>query len=264
MEIPVLALVVAPFAVFLVLLGLAGWASHRRHQVLLAWAHGVGWRLVGSDPSLAHRWRGQPFGTGHARRVTELLAGTFSGRPAISFRYTYETGSGKNRSTITHHVLALALPAYLPTVELTPDGLGAKLAKAFGGQDIQFESEDFNRTWRVTARDDRFAHSFVHPRLIERLLQPDARGLSLRVEGTDLLCWSVGAPQLDTVGPRLQVMSAVVDHVPRFVWLDHGHDPSAAAPAAPPSPSSPPSSPGSPPGTDPFRPGGPSWKRFSS
>jgi hypothetical protein len=214
----------------------SGWWFHRKRAAAVrAWAAAVGWRVVGTDASLVHRWRGRPFGIGSSRRVSELVVGTFAGRHAATFRYEYTTGSGKNRSTVTHHVVALALPAFLPTVELTPDGLGAKLAKAFGGQDIVFESDAFNRAWRVTASDARYAHAVLHPRLMERLLRADAQGLSLRIEGADVLCWTLGAPRLDDVARRLHVLTAVVEHVPRFVWLDHGHDPeapSAAPPAA--------------------------------
>lgn len=257
----------------------SGWWFHRKRAAAVrAWAAGVGWRVVGTDASLVHRWRGRPFGVGSRRRVSELVVGTFAGRHAATFRYEYTTGSGKNRSTITHHVVALALPAFLPTVELSPDGLGAKLAKAFGGQDIVFESDAFNRAWRVTAPDARYAHAVLHPRLMERLLRPDAQGLSLRIEGSDVLCWTLGAPRLDDVARRLHVLTAVVEHVPRFVWLDHGHDPeapSAAPPAtvhparpaappppAPPAPSAPPAA--RPPAPPAPAPGGEPWNRSSS
>lgn len=189
------------------------------------WAARVGWTYVGSDSSLTSRWTGAPFGTGRRRHTSKVVTGQFQGRQAVSFAYSYTTGSGKNQSTVTHHVVALRLPAYLATLELTPDGVGAKLAKAFGGQDIRFESEAFNRAWRVTAGDVRFAHDVISPRLMERLLQPDALGLSLRIEGQDVLCWSQGSARLGVVEPRLGVMSAIVDAVPRFVWLDHGYDP---------------------------------------
>lgn len=203
------------------------WLTHRRTRRVQEWARQVGWTYVGWDRGLARRWRGRPFGTGDARRVRELVVGQWGGRPAQSFRYEYTTGSGKNRSTTTHHVVSLALPAYLPTVELTPESVLTRVASAFGGQDIQLESEDFNRAWRITAPDERFAHAVLHPRLMERLLQADARGVPLRIEGTDILCWTGGAPRLETIATRLQVMAAVVDAVPRFVWLDHGHDPGA-------------------------------------
>ena len=217
-----------PIGFFLLVPGfivLALYVQHQRVKATQAWAVRTGWTYVGTDPSLVGRWRGEPFNAGHSRKVSELVTGRFAGRQAISFSYRYTTGSGKSRSTHTFHVVALPLPAYLPTLELTPDGVGAKLAKAFGGQDIAFESEDFNRAWRVEARDAKFAHDVVHPRLMERLLRPDAVGSSLRIEGTDILSWSAGAQQLDAIAGRLQVMCAVVDAVPRYVWQDHGHDP---------------------------------------
>lgn len=220
-----------PFAFFLLVPGfiaLALYLQHQRVKAIQAWAARTGWTYVGTDPSLVGRWRGQPFNAGHSRRVSELVIGRLAGRQAISFAYRYTTGSGKNSSTHNFHVVAVPLPAYLPTLELTAEGVGAKLAKAFGGQDIEFESEDFNRAWRVEAGDAKFAHDVVHPRLMERLLRADARGVSLRVEGTDLLSWSSGSQQLDAIAGRLQVMCALVDAIPRFVWQDHGYDPGPA------------------------------------
>jgi hypothetical protein len=215
-----------------IIVGVVRYQAHRAKR-LRAWAAAAGWTFVGADPSFVDRWRGAPFGVGHTRRATEVMVGRYGERPVVSFTYSYRTGGGKNQSTVTYHVLAMALPAYLPTLELTPEGLGAKVAKAFGGQDIQFESEDFNRAWRVEARDLKFAHDVVHPRLMERLLRPDARGVSIRIEGTDVLTWASGATDVTAIAPRLAVLAAVVDAVPRHVWQDHGHDPgpSLAPPA---------------------------------
>ncbi len=223
--------VIFPFVFFLLVplfIVLAVYLQQQRVKAIRAWAAGAGWTYVGSDPSLVSRWRGQPFNVGHSRRVSEVVTGRFAGRQAISFAYRYTTGSGKSSSTHTFHVVATLLPAYLPTLELTAEGVGAKLAKAFGGQDIQFESEDFNRAWRVVARDMKFAHDVVHPRLMERLLRADARGMSIRIEGSDILCWTSGTQRLEAIAGRLQVLGAVVDAVPRYVWQDHGHDPGPA------------------------------------
>lgn len=204
------------------------WAVVRRRRIVAEWAARNGWTVVGSDPGYATRWQGRPFRLGRNGRATEVLVGRFDGRPATSFTWQYTTGSGKNRSTVSHHVVAVALAAYLPTVELTHDGFGARLEKSLGGQDIQFESEAFNQVWRVQAAMPRSAHDIVHPRLMERLLRPDAVGLSLRIEGSDLLCWASGVQRLDAIGRYLTVLTAVADSIPRFVWLEHGYDPGAA------------------------------------
>lgn len=205
------------------------WFQLRRRKQIRAWAAASGWTYVGTDASLEKRWQGDPFGTGHSRQTSDVLVGRWSGRPAISFTYTYRTGSGKDESTYTYHVIALPLPAYLARVELTPEGLGTRLARVFGGQDIQFESEEFNRAWRVESPDPKFAHDIVHPRLMERLLRADARGVCLRIGGTDILTWTVGPTSTDRIAKRLALMTAVIDSVPRYVWQDHGYDPGPPA-----------------------------------
>ena len=197
----------------------------RREGALAAWAALNGWEYRGSAPELTELWRGLPFGVGTSRRATEVLAGTWQGRPATSFQYRYTVKSGDNRQTHTFHVLTLTLPAFLPTLELIPEGLATRFATALGGQDLSFESEDFNRAWRVTSRMPRFASDVVHPRLMERLLRPGARA-NLRIEGTEILTWSAGTPDLDLIAPRRGLLDAVVRSIPRFVWLAHGYDPS--------------------------------------
>lgn len=213
------------FAVVPVVIGLAFWWQYKQTKANKAWAAGVGWQYVGTDPTLVNRWRGTPFNSGHSRRVSQLMVGPFQGRAAMSMTYQYTTGSGKEETTYTFHVLSMALPAYLPNLQLTPEGLGARIAKTFGAQDIEFESDDFNRAWRVQAGVQKFAHDVLHPRTMERLLRTDARGLNMRIEGTDILCWSTGRTSTARIAGRLQVLTAVVDAIPRYVWLDHGFDP---------------------------------------
>lgn len=198
------------------------WVTGRRERAVRAWAAEVGWTYVGSDRALLRRWRGRPFGLGGGR-VRELCVGTFDGRAAMSFAYQRQNGQGE--VTATFHVLVVELPAPLSTLELTPGDLPQRLAARLGAQDVDLESAEFNEAWRVATPNERFAHAVLHPRLMERLLLPDALGTSLRLEGSDLLTWSPGAPLYDTVEPRLRLLSDLIDSVPRFVWLDHGYDP---------------------------------------
>jgi hypothetical protein len=221
---PGVVVVLGMLGVALLVVG-AWWFARQREKRLREFAAQIGWRYVGTDPNLRDRWKGMPFGTGSSRRVSEVLVGTYAGRPAVSFQYRYTTGSGDDRQTHTFHVIALSLPVWLPGLQLTPQGLGARLAMAFGGQDIELESADFNKAWRVEARDAKFASDVLHPRTMERLLRADARGLSLRLEGGDVLCWEAGSHDIDVLAARLGVMSALADGIPRFVWLDNGYDP---------------------------------------
>ena len=195
-------------------------SNRRRTEAVRAWATARGWSLFEADPDLARRWGGSPFGTGGSRRATEILSGPLGGRQVLSFRYSYTTSNGKSTTRHEHHVVAVFLPMLLPTLDVTPEGFGAKIVKAFGGQDIQFESEQFNSRWRVASPDPRFAHDVIHPRVMERLLQPDVSGMTIRFVGDAVLTWTTGVPRVETIDWRAWMLSQMIDSIPDYVWQD--------------------------------------------
>ncbi|QCB92598.1 hypothetical protein [Cellulomonas shaoxiangyii] len=205
----------------------AWWLAKKRREQLDTWARATGWQHVRHDPGygLARLHHNQPFEQGHGRRVSEVLTGRWQGLPAVSYTYEWSTGAGKERRTYYAHVVALALPAYLPVLELTGEGVGARIAKALGARDLQTESVAFNDAYRVAAGDERVGHAILHPRLMERLLQPDALRTDWRIEGTWIASWAPGRTDTARIAPRLGVLHAVVRGVPRHVWQEHGYDP---------------------------------------
>lgn len=219
---------VVVLAVVLVLgvLGYRFYDRYRRGRGLAEWAAARGWEVIAQPFGLTAGWRGRPFrGNG---RALEAVTGLVDGREAYSFLYRYTTGSGDKKETHEYHVVAHRLPARLGRLELTPDDGSAKVAKFFGAKDQDFELDEFNRAWRVDAEPPRFASDVLHPRLMERLLAPDARGQNLRIDGDTILWWREGKPRLDDIDRSLALMAEVVAAVPPFVWHDHGHVPDPA------------------------------------
>ena len=67
----------------------------------------------------------------------------------------------------------MQLPGPLPQLEVTHEGIfGGAVANALGFADIQFESEQFNRAFRVKADDQRFGHAVIHPQMMETAAGP--------------------------------------------------------------------------------------------
>ena len=130
-------------------------AASKRRERLFAAAAMRGWTFTREAPELVHRWSGQPFGRGDNRRARDVLSGTWRGHDFVAFAYSYETSSTDSkgdRTTTTHTfgVLAWSLPAWLPTLEVRPENILHRAAGAVGlGSDIELESEDFNRAFRV-------------------------------------------------------------------------------------------------------------------
>src|SRR5690625_4507189 len=209
----------------LVVAALAYLYNRKRQEALRAYAEERGWQYRPQDPALVRRWPGPPFGVGSSRRASEVLTGTFHGHQAVSFNYQYTTGSGKNRTTTHFHVVGLHLPAPLPWLRLSPEHFGTRIGKFFGMQDLEFESHAFNDTWRVQGPEGQFPYDFIHPRMMERLMQPDAVGQRITVEGQDIYLHAQGRQQVERIDAYLNLLLGVVQQIPRHLWLRVGHVP---------------------------------------
>ena len=102
--------------------------------------------------------RGQPFGAGHAqRRATEVLRGAFDGHARAVLHLRVDHGQREEPDHAHQRTSsALGLPTYLPTVEVTPEGLGAELAKLVGRARTSSSSPRRSTSaFRVAASDER-------------------------------------------------------------------------------------------------------------
>ncbi len=212
-------------------------AAKKRRELFAGFAAQHGWQYQPHNRALAGQWAGTPFQTGDNWQVKNVLTGAFNGYQMVAFDYSYQTHStdSKGRRTTTTHkfgVVVLQLPGALPHLEVTHEGIfGGAVANAFGFRDLQFESDQFNRAFRVKADDERFGHAVVTPRMMELLL---ARGeIGWRVEGNSLVGWDRGAHDPAEVMNRLSLLQQVVEQVPPYVWRDYaGVDPRQQQPQA--------------------------------
>lgn len=207
-------------------LGYLSWRSaKKRREAFSAFATQNGWQYVAEDHRWVNQWGGDPFRTGDHRRARNVITGERDGRRIVAFDYSYETHSTDSegrRQTQTHRfgVCAVSLAGQLPTLQITSEGVFAKLGHMLGFDDIEFESEDFNRKFRVTSDDRKFAFDVVHPRMMEYLL---ARGdVAWRLEGDTIYCWDGGQHKPVEVMARLEFLDGIGDRIPDFVWRDRG------------------------------------------
>jgi hypothetical protein len=124
-------------------------------------------------------------------------------------------------------VVALRLPVALPRVHVAPQGVFHTIAQAFGADDIDVESHEFNRRYRVEATDRRAAVAILHPRLVELLTQvePVEWRTDVSTEGPVLVSWWTGTLEPVELQHRLLLLDRVVASVPGWVWGVAGLDP---------------------------------------
>lgn len=206
--------------------GGAAWLAHRAEQQrqarwrAVAAQHGL--TYTARDDSWGRRFAGSPFGRGRSRRATHVLRGTWGGHEAVAFHYRYQVqhSNGQHTTTTTYRftVCAVRLPAVVPRLELTAENVLTRVAGALGFDDVELESEDFNRRFRVRAADRRFAYDVLHPRAVEHLLALPP--VELRFDGTDALLWTKGHGEPEQALARLTSLTRLVDAVPGWVWAD--------------------------------------------
>ena len=157
-----------------------------------------------------------------------MLRGKEAGRDFVAFDYSYEThtNSSKGRSTTTHRfaVCVVPLPVPLGVVEVRPEGLVSRAADAMGvSSDLELESEDFNRRYRVRARNAKLASDVLPPRTMEYLVaQPRDMVPAFRLSGAHLVTWRSGRLDPAEVVTTCAVVDRVLDGIPSFVWRDAG------------------------------------------
>jgi hypothetical protein len=202
--------------------------EQKRRERVLAFALGRGWLYEADDPSLVDAFPGEPFGRGDSRRARTVLRGKESGRDFVAFDYSYatHTQTSKERRTTVHRyaVVAVPLPVPLGVVEVRPEGLMARAADAIGvSGDLELESEDFNRRFRVRARNAKLASDVLSPRTMEYLVAQRRDAVpAFRVSGGHVVAWRTGRLEPMEVVRTCAVLDRVLDGVPSFVWRDAG------------------------------------------
>lgn len=215
-----------PLLVLVVVGGIAwyGWQqAKKRREIFHSFALSQGWTWTGRDDQWTSRFQGDPFGEGDHRKAANVLQGSYRGRQMVAFDYSYQTHSSNGQggqSTQTHRyaVCVLQLPTWLPRFQLTPESFLGRVGTMLGMQDVELESEDFNRRYRVRCEDPKLAYDVLPPRTMELLLRRPA--LHLRLAGADALCWESGTHSPVQLLARLDTLAALIDGIPPYVWND--------------------------------------------
>ncbi len=215
-----MAIFVGVFVLGLVLVVVSVIRAKKRREAMAAYAASRGWRYATTDASLVDRFQGTPFGEGRSRAASNVVYGQHEGRAMVAFDYQFTTtsGTGKNSHTTTHHwsVLATSMGVTMPALSVEPEGVFGRVIGRLLDTDIEMESEDFNRAFTVRCPNRKFAFDVLHPQMIELLMHwPE---LGWRFERDSMLVVRNGSHSIQEVDAKIQVMDAIIDRIPEFVW----------------------------------------------
>ncbi len=170
---PILKYVLVAIVVVVVVAGTL-LARSRRRKRLMAWAESRGFWFEEKDHSLASQFSGfEPFDTGKDRQAWHVMKGQVDGVAVLLFQYQYTSGSGKENTTVVNNVCVLRTGPDSPGLTLRKERMHHKLFDAVGGEDIDFESDEFSRKFWVRGPNRKFVYDVIHPRMMEYLMPLD-------------------------------------------------------------------------------------------
>ena len=167
------------FFVLIIIAGIYGAKKAKeRREALMAMAQRLGLRYrrerdrgLASELRLLNRLR-----LGSNRYCENVVSGDYEGAHIMAFDYHYETHSTDSKGNRqTHHhwqgVMTLRLERFFPELTIAEEGFFSKIGQALGFPDIDFESHEFSRKFKVKSKDKKFAYDFCNALMIEYLLE---------------------------------------------------------------------------------------------
>jgi len=188
-----------------------------------ATATGLRYRL--RYPALESAWVRRPFASLRFVQVSPGAIGTHAGRPAGIAYLEGDAGvKALSTRTFTSRIAWVDTGRQLPAVDFVREGFAQRAAELVGGTDVDVESYEFNRAWRVRADQPRAVHAMLQPVMIALLVDLADAGLAIHTDGTTVVVWDDGRAGEVDMAHRLEIAASFADTIPGFVG-----DPGAAS-----------------------------------
>ena len=163
-------------------------------------------------PFTLFRW------VGSVRQIENTATGIHGGREVVVADYWFApTGSAEYDDYERYTCVLTATPSGWSDLAVVPEHFGSRLRDAIGSDQLDTESEAFNRTFDFRAADRRFASAFVDARMMKWLLdQPSGTGFEVLDERV-MVFRARAIRSLDDLARAVQLFDSFMEHVPRVV-----------------------------------------------
>jgi len=153
---------------------------------------------------------------GSNRYAYNILSGNYQGHEVTLFDYHYQVSSGKNTHHYNFSFFILVLPKSFPELVIDKEGFFSKVAQALGYDDIDFESHEFSRKFRVRSPNKKFAYDVCNGRMIDYLLSNS--DLSIEIEGEVMAISFRSRLSPEYIEPNLNRLITVRSLMPEYLF----------------------------------------------
>jgi hypothetical protein len=176
----------APFLFIVAVVGLGAAIAYlvyldkkRRREMFMWVADKLGLRYDEEDPYDTVDLPFDLFQQGNRRGVENVLSGEDAGVPVRLFDYYYQVRhsdgrGGTSTSTYRFSCCIGEIDADCPHLVVEREGAFSFIARHLGFHDIEFESDEFNRAFKINCEDKKFAFAMIDARMMQWLMEEGA------------------------------------------------------------------------------------------
>jgi hypothetical protein len=165
----------------------------------------------------------KPFGVGHSRLISNAIIGEVPFGTFYSFDYNYTVGSGKNSHRYSYGIAAFRVPFAFKCLNMRPEGFGDKILGTLGFEDIEFESDEFNREYHIDCEVEKFAFDIIHPEMMCYLMALPK--LNWQIAGPYIVLIQPSFWKPDALEELIPTVGKFIDLIPDYVRQDIGFAP---------------------------------------
>jgi len=161
---------------------------------------------------------------GENRYAFNVLSGHHQQSEVLAFDYHFEKPAKgtDNELSSSHCYLTTAMVlmrAYFPELRIAPEGLLSKIEEAIDGENIQFESAEFSRAFRVWSKDKRLAYDICNSQVMDYLLEN--RDLNIQIQNCTLALVSDEQWPAKQLEKNLERLNEIRSRLPEYLFTQN-------------------------------------------
>ncbi|MCK4626317.1 MAG: hypothetical protein KAV00_13450 [Phycisphaerae bacterium] len=147
------------------------------------------------------------------RYAYNIVKGIWKDRNVLAFDYHFKV----DPKGPTCYFSAVIVESHTPlkTLLIRPEKFSDKVANSLGFHDIEFESDEFNRMFRIGAPEKRWAYDVLHPRVMEILISEPK--FLIKFEGMYAIAYRPMVMSIEDFDAGIELLCGILDLVPEYV-----------------------------------------------
>ena len=153
------------------------------------------------------------------REVSHLISGKMNDRDIRLFDLKYSVSNGKTRVVYEYSAAAIEFPTIFSDLYISSENILNKMAGLAGFDDINFESEEFNKAFYVKSSNKKFAYDIINSSIMQLLLAN--KKWTIEFNSNVILIYKKGVFINGEYDQAIEFFTNFIDLIPEYIICEN-------------------------------------------